>query len=343
MSMGVQISDMVRGRELEMGELAGKKVAIDAFNTIFQFLSIIRDRFTGEPLKDSKGRVTSHLSGIIYRFSNMFEAGIRPIMVFDGKPPPFKGGTINEREERKQEAEKRWREAVEEGKPAIKYAQAASRFTSEMIDSSKELLGYMGVPVLQAPSEGEAMCAAMNKDGVVDFASSQDYDSLLFGAPKLLRNISVSGRRKLPKQDVWVEVRPEVIELSKALKELGINRSQLIVIGLLIGTDYNDGVKGVGPKTALKLVKEHKTLDKVLKNVEWTDDIDAHTVFDFFMDPPTNERPKIAWGKPQPDKIMKFMVDEHDFSRERIEKVIARIEEASGKGAQASLGSWLKK
>lgn len=341
--MGVQISGMVRGRELEMGELAGKKVAIDAFNTIFQFLSIIRDRFTGEPLKDSKGRVTSHLSGIMYRFSNMLEAGVRPAMVFDGVPPAFKKSTIREREERKQEAEKKWKEAVKKGEAAIKYAQAASRFTPEMVESSKELLGYMGIPVLQAPSEGEAMCAALCKDGVVDFAASQDYDSLLFGAPKLLRNISLSGRKKLPKQEVWIEVRPEIIELEKALRELGISREQLITIGLLIGTDYNYGVKGVGPKTALKLVKDHKTLDKVLENVDWTDEVDAHEIFNWFMNPPTSEKPKIIWGKPQPDKIMKFMVDEHDFSRERIEKVVARIEEATGKGAQASLGSWLKK
>lgn len=341
--MGVQISDLVRGQEFEMSQLAGKRVAIDAFNTIFQFLSIIRDRFTGEPLKDSRGRVTSHLSGIMYRFSNMLEAGVRPAMVFDGRPPAFKRGTVLEREERKKEAEKKWKEAVERGKPAMKYAQAASRMTPDIMESSKELLGYMGVPVLQAPSEGEAMCAVLCKDGVVDFASSQDYDSLLFGAPKLLRNISVSGRRKLPKQEVWVEVKPEIIELNKALKELGINREQLITMGLLIGTDYNDGVKGVGPKTALKLVREHKTLEKVLRNVEWTDDTDARDLMEWFMNPPSAVRPKMVWGKAQPEKIIKFMVDEHDFSRERIEKVVSRIEEAAGKGAQASLGSWLKK
>ena len=341
--MGVQISGMIQGKEFEMRELAGKRVAIDAFNTIFQFLSIIRDRFTGEPLKDSHGNVTSHLSGIMYRFSSMLEAGVRPVMVFDGKPPAFKRGTQIAREERKQEAEKKWKEAVDAGRPAMKYAQAASRFTPEMMESGKELLGYMGVPVLQAPSEGEAMCATMCRDGIVDFASSQDYDSLLFGAPRLLRNISVSGKRKLPRQEVWVEVKPEIIELDKALRELGISREQLVTIGLLIGTDYNDGVMGVVPKTALKLVKEHKTLDKVLENVKWTDEIDAHEVFDWFMDPPTNEKPEIVWGKPQPDKIMRFMSDEHDFSRERIQKVIDRIEGASGKGAQASLGSWLKK
>ncbi len=201
----------------------------------------------------------------------------------------------------------------------------------------------MGVPVVQAPSEGEAMCAALCKSGIVDFASSQDYDSLLFGAPKLLRNISVSGKRKLPKQEVWVEVKPEIVELQGMLDALGINREQLITIGLLVGTDYNDGVKGVGPKTAIKLVKEHKTLDRVIENVKWTDDMSARELFEFFMNPPGPDHPKIAWARPQPDRIIRFMVDQHDFSRDRIEKVVSRIEDVYSKGAQSSLGNWLKK
>ena len=341
--MGVQISGILNAREIEMEELAGKKVAIDAYNIIYQFLATIRDRFTGEPLKDSEGRVTSHLSGLMYRFSKTLEAGIKPVMVYDGKPPAFKRGTIEEREGRKQEAEKKWKEAVDSGKPAMKYAQATSRMTPDIMESGKELLGYMGVPVLQAPSEGEATCAQMCIDGVVDFASSQDYDALLFGSPRLVRNLSVSGKRKLPRQETWVEVKPELLDLEKVLKEIGIDREQLITMGLLIGTDYNDGVKGIGPKTALKLVKEHRTLDGVLKNVEWSDKIDAHVLMEWFMKPDALRRPEIKWGRPNPDKITKFMVDEHSFSRDRIENVVSRLEETFSKGAQSSLGSWLKK
>ncbi|MBI4894639.1 MAG: flap endonuclease-1 [Candidatus Aenigmarchaeota archaeon] len=341
--MGVQISGMVQGKEFEMADLAGKKVAIDAFNTCFQFISIIRDRFTGEPLRDSHGNVTSHLSGIMYRFSRMLEAGVRPVMVFDGKPPAFKRGTQMAREERKQAAEKKWKEAVEKGENGYKHAQATSRFTPQMVADAKEILGYMGVPVLQAPSEGEATCAAMCRSGVVDFASSQDYDSLLFGAPRLLRNVSVSGKRKLPNQEVWVEVRPEMLELESVLSELGITREQLVVMGMLIGTDYNDGVKGVGPKTALKLVKEHVTFDAVVEKTEWKEEADLQQVFDFFMDPVVLDRPEIEWGKPQPDRIMRFLADEHDFSRERVEKVVEKIMQNRSKGAQSSLGGWLKK
>jgi len=341
--MGVQISGMVQGREFDMADLAGKKVAIDAFNTCFQFISIIRDRFTGEPLRDSHGNVTSHLSGIMYRFSKMLEAGVRPVMVFDGKPPAFKRGTQVAREERKQAAEKKWKEAVDKGENGYKHAQATSRFTPQMVADAKELLGYMGVPVIQAPSEGEAMCASMCKSGIVDFASSQDYDSLLFGAPRLLRNVSISGKRKLPNQEVWVEVKPEMLELENVLSVLGITREQLIIMGMLIGTDYNDGVKGVGPKTALKLVKEHRTLASVIEKTGWEEGVDLQEVFELFSDPKVEERPEIDWAKPQPDKIMKFLSDEHDFSRERVAKVVERIMENRSKGAQSSLGGWLKK
>jgi flap endonuclease-1 len=332
--MGVQLSSLVQGKEIEIGDLAGKKVAIDAFNTIFQFISIIRDRFTGEPLKDSHGNVTSHLSGIMYRFS---------IMVFDGKPPAFKHATIAAREERKVAAEKKWKEAVAKGEDGKKYAQAASRMTPDILESSKKLLGYLGVPVIQAPSEGEKLCAALCREKIVDYAASQDYDSLLFGAPKMLRNLSLSGRKKLPGKEVWVEVKPEVIELQKMLDDLGINREQLITIGMLIGTDYNGGVKGVGPKTAIKLVKEHKTFDAVLKNVEWTDEIDPHKILEWFMNGEPTNQTEVSWGKVQKDNIIKFMVDEHDFSRERVEKILDKIESASSKGAQSSLGAWLKK
>jgi len=341
--MGVQISGMVQGKEFDMEDLAGKKVAIDAFNTCFQFISIIRDRFTGEPLRDSHGNVTSHLSGIMYRFSKMLEAGVRPVMVFDGKPPAFKRGTQAAREERKQAAEKRWKDAVEKGENGYKHAQATSRFTPQMVADAKELLGYMGVPVIQAPSEGEAMCASMCKSGIVDFASSQDYDSLLFGAPRLLRNVSISGKRKLPNQEVWVEVKPEMLELENVLSVLGITREQLIIMGMLIGTDYNEGVKGVGPKTALKLVKEHGTLPAVIEKTGWEEGVDLQEVFELFSDPKVEDKPNIEWAKPQPDKIMKFLSDEHDFSRERVSKVVERIMESRSKGAQSSLGGWLKK
>jgi len=342
--MGVKLSEIIPKQQVELIELSGKKIAIDAFNTLYQFITIIRDRMTGEPLRDSKGRITSHLSGLFYRTSNFLEVGIKPIFVFDGEPPKFKKKTIEEREQRKKEATAKWEEALKKGEKAITYAQAASRLTNEMIEESKKLLDAMGIPWLQAPSEGEAQCSYMCKKGDVWAAGSQDADSLLFGSPILVKNLSISGRRKVPKKEAYVEIKPEIIELKKVLETLGINQKQLILIGMLIGTDYNPGgVKGFGPKKSLELVKENKTLSSVLKKVEWTSEIDAEEIFNFFTEPPITGKYSFEWDEPNPDKILKFMSDEHDFSRERIEKGVEKLQQNFSKGTQANLKTWFKK
>ncbi len=341
--MGVQISSIIPSRELKIEELAGKKVALDAFNILYQFISIIRDRFTGEPLKDHSGNITSHLSGILYRSTNLIEAGVKPIFVFDGKPPYFKKRTLDGREKIRSEAKVKWDEAVAKGESAYKYAQAASRLTGDMIEEAKKLLDYMGIPYIQASSEGEATCSYLCKKGEVFATGSQDSDSLLFGSPRLIRNLSISGRRKLPKKETYIDINPELIELEKVLGTLGITREQLIIAGMLIGTDYNEGIKGVGPKTALKIVKEYKTLDEVLAHVTWQSEINPKEVFDFFMNPPVTEDYKLEWKEPDKEKIIKFMVTEHDFSRERMEKIVEKLLASSGKASQSSLGNWFKK
>lgn len=340
--MGVSLEGLVEGKEVELTELAGKKIAIDAFNTLFSFLSIIRDRMTGEPLRDSKGRITSHLSGLFYRTSNLIEAGIKPIFVFDGEPPEFKKKTVEERKATREKAKEKWEEALKKGEKAITYAQAASQLTDEMVEDSKKLLGIMGIPWIQAPSEGEATCAHLCKEGAVFAAGSQDMDSLLFGSPRLIRNLSITGRRKLPRKEVYVEVKPEIIELERVLSTLGITREQLVIIGLLVGTDYNPGIERVGPKTALKLVKEHKTLKKVLEQVEWKGEEDPEEIYNFFLRPPVAKEFEIEFKKPDSEKIIKFMVDEHDFSLERVEKVIETLQKSFSSGTQSSLKGWFK-
>jgi len=341
--MGVQLGDIASRKEIELVDLSGKKIAIDAFNTLYQFLSIIRDRMTGEPLRDSKGRTTSHLSGLFYRTSNLIEAGIKPIFVFDGQPPKFKRRTVAEREAIREEARKKWEKALEKGERAITYAQAAAKLTDEMIEESKTLLDTMGIPWIQAPSEGEAMCAHLCKKNVVFATGSQDSDALLFGSPYLVRNLSITGKRKLPRKESYIEIKPELIELQKVLDALGITREQLIIMGLLIGTDYNSGIEKVGPKTALKLVKEHKTLKNVLANVEWKDENDPEEIFEFFLNPPVTEKYEIEWKQPDVAKIVDFMVDEHDFLRERVEKIVEKMQQSFTSGRQASLKGWLEK
>ena len=343
--MGVNFSDIVAEtkKDIVLRDLQGKKIAVDAFNTIFQFLSIIRDRMTGEPLRDSKGNVTSHLSGLLYRTTSWVEAGMKPVFVFDGKPPEFKHFTIQERRIVREEAMKKWEEAKKKGEAAIKYAQAASQLTDEMIEDAKRLLEYMGIPVVQAPSEGEAQCASMAKDGGVWATGSQDYDSLMFGSPRLVKNLSITGKRKVARKETYVDINPELLELKDVLANLGINQNQLIIMGLLIGTDYNEGVQGYGPKKSLELVKKEKTLERVMKKIVWIDHMSADELLEFFLNPPVIEKVKLEWKQPDVKKLANFMVEEHDFSQERVDKVIERLNAGREAAKQSSLKGFINK
>ena len=343
--MGVQISQLLPKKEIKLEDLAGKRIAIDAFNIIFQFLSIIRQKETGEPLRDSKGRVTSHLSGLFYRNLKFLEAGIKPIYVFDGEPPKMKKGTIEEREARRKEARQKWEEALKEGRKedVMVYAQASSKLTDEMIQESKKLLTALGIPCVQAPSEGEAQASFMVLKGDAFAAASQDSDSLLFGCPKLVRNLSITGKRKMPRQERWIDINPELIELEKVLEELQITREQLIMIGMLVGTDYNPGIPGFGPKKALALVKQKKSLDELLKDIDWNCENDPEEIFNFFLKPKVAEHYEIRFGEIDKEAVKKIMVDEHDFSEERIESNLAKLIETKKKGSQSSLAGWFKK
>jgi flap endonuclease-1 len=339
--MGIQFGNVIKGKEIELAQLSGKKLAVDAFNTIYQFLSIIRDRETGASLTDSKGRVTSHLSGLLYRTTKLLENGIVPIYVFDGKPPAFKFATSAERRETRSAAHAEWQAALEKGAPAeeiLKAAKRSVRITGEIIDTSKQLLDCMGVQWVQAPSEGEAQCAHMCMNGLAWASASQDWDSFLFGSPRLIRNLSVSGKKRLPKTGAFIEMKPELLELKNVLESFGLTREQLIMVGMLIGTDFNPGVKGYGPKKALALVKAEQTLDSVLSKVAW-EGPPAVEVLDFFAHPPVSEE-KLELKILQPEQLRKMMIDEHEFSTERIEKVIKTLESLRPKAG--SLGKWVK-
>jgi flap endonuclease-1 len=343
--MGVSLTELINPREIEFQDLLGKSIAIDAHNTLYQFLSIIRDRMTGEPLRDSKGRITSHLSGLFYRTSRMLEAGIRPIFVFDGKPPDFKRETVEARKGVRREAEVKWKQAVEKGEveKVMMYAQGATKLTGGMISDAKLVLDLMGVPWIDAPSEGEAQAAHLVRKGQVYASGSQDWDSLLFGAGLLVRNLTVSGRRKLPRRESYVTVKPEMIELKEVLSSLGINQEQLICLGILVGTDYAPGgVKGIGPKSGLKLVREKKTCEKVFEGLEWESKTTPEDILKFFENPPVRDV-DIPGRRPDYEKLESVLVEEYAFSMERIGNTLKRLRESDEKSKQSRLGSFFSK
>lgn len=344
--MGVDIGDLVPRHPTTLEGLGGRVVALDAFNVLYQFLASIRQE-DGTPLMDFKGRPTGHLSGLFYRSARLVENGIKPVYVFDGPPPEFKRREIERRQGAKREAESKWREALdyERTEEARKFAQAAGRLTKEMVAESKELLSALGIPCVDAPSEGEAQAAVMVKQGVAYASASQDYDSLLFGSPRLVRNLSITGKRKVPRQDRYILVEPEEIVFEEVLSSLQIGQEQLVLIGLLCGTDFNPGVKGVGPKTALKIVKEHKTLQAVKSYVKskysYEFDAEIDEICGFFLNPPSSKPAPMRFGSPDFEAVRKMLVEDHDFSEERVDRVLSEMEKTlREKGAQKKMSDW---
>ncbi|HYM40588.1 MAG TPA: flap endonuclease-1 [Thermoplasmata archaeon] len=338
--MGVILSDIVSPEKRALEDFSGKVLAIDAFNTLYQFLAIIRQP-DGTPLMDGQGRITSHLSGLIYRLSNFVAAGIRPVFVFDGEPPRLKARTISERDEVKVRAEREWKEAVEIGDLARARTKAmqTSRLTREIVEQSKRLLGLLGVPCVQAPSEGEAQASAMARSGTAYAAASQDYDSLLFGSPRLVKNLAITGRRKLPRKEVYVDVQPEEIGLEATLTALGITREQLVDMALLIGTDFNEGVRGIGPKKALALIKKHGSLEPALDELQI--DIESKDeVRRIFLEPRVLPEVPIEFRDPDAEGVRRMLCDEFAFSRDRIDQALAKFTEARGAQKQKSLDTW---
>ncbi|VVC02333.1 Flap endonuclease 1 [uncultured archaeon] len=340
--MGVDLGELPK-KPVSLADLSGKRFAVDAYNTIYQFLSSIRQP-DGTPLQDFKGNTTGHMAGIFYRNSRLLENGIKPIYVFDGKPPDFKADVLGERSERKKEAEAAWKAALEKGNidEAKKFAQATSRLTPEMVEESKTLLRLMGMPVIEAPSEGEAQASQMALEGTVDAVASQDIDCLLFGAPLLLRNLSIGGRRKLPGRHEYVEITPEYVSLNDLLSELKITREQLIWMGILVGTDFDEGVKGIGPKKAHKIVLDCTSLSQAAEKAGALDQLPLfESVEHFFLNPPVKKDVKIEFGRFDKEKIAAFLCGKHDFSEERVKRTCDAVEKSMKEvGAQTRLGNW---
>ena len=332
--MGVNHSPIVEAEEIELEALRGKTVAVDAYNTIFQFLSIIRQP-DGKPLMDSEGNVTSHLSGLLYRTANLIEAGVEPVFVFDGKASDLKAETIEGRIARREKAKQEYEQALAEGdlEKAFSKAQQTSRITPDILETSKELLDLLGIPVVQAPSDGEAQAAYMCSKGSVYAAASQDFDSILFGAPLLIRNLTISGRRKVPGKNVYKDVKTEMIDTKAMLESLGITREQLVDVCILIGTDFNHGIDGIGPKKGLAAV-----LPAIGKEVP-----DYPEVRDIFLDGPRSDDYDVKAAPARMEETVEMM-SSHGFSEERVRNVVNKIEAArkaeSSRRKQKSLDNW---
>jgi flap endonuclease-1 len=280
--MGVDLRPLAKPKEISFSHLKGKKLAVDTHLVLYQFLTTMPE------LRDSKGRLTSYLSGLFYRTTHLMAEGAKLAFVFDGVY----------------------------GLPKI-----TSAVTQEVISESKRLLEALGCPVIQAPSEGEAQCAFMCKQGKVWAAASQDYDSLMFGSSKLIRNLTISRYRKLPKGGK-ARVRPELIDLREFLKQNKINQKQLVALSMIIGTDFNPKIPKIGPKTAVKFVRK-KNIEKIFEELK--PDFDWKLVYELITKMPVTKGYKLKWREPDLKKIIEILVEEHDFKLERVKSALEKL------------------
>lgn len=339
--MGIKLKDILTKKQIEFDDLAGRKIGVDFSNAAYQFLASIRQK-DGMPLMDSKGHITSHLVGLFSRTTNLMARGVKLCYVFDGKPPAMKYGTTSEREEKKQTAEKRLEEAKEEEDimAMMKYSKQSMRLTQEMVNEAKELIEALGLPGVQAPSEADAQLAYMCQKGDVWAVATSDVDPLVHGCPRTITNLTLSQKRKTSSGAI-INIKPELIELKELLTNLGINRDQLIGLSILVGTDYNPGgVKGIGPKKALKLVKENKDLDKIFKEVEA--DFDWKKIYALFKSMPVEKNYNLKWGSVDEDAVKKILVDRHDFSEERVNSTLSKVTKVKGSKDQKGLDKWVR-
>jgi flap endonuclease-1 len=335
-SLGVLLTPIILKKELVLDDLRGKSFAVDGYIVLHQFLALIRDR-TGTPLMDQKGNVTSHLVGLAFRTTRLIsDYGMNFVFVFDGKPPQLKMNEIAKRREVRRKAEQEYKKAVARGDmhEAFSKAVMTGRLTREGVDDAKRLLDCLGIPWVQAPSEGEAQAAHICSNGDVWASNSKDYDSLLFGVPRLVRFLSIAGQEWLPSKGRARRTYPELIELDKFLGHHGINREQLIDLGMLVGTDFNDGIKGVGPKTALKLVKEHGRIEDMPPDIreKMPDTIDA--IRDLYLNPDVTDNYSVQRGELLEQELDDFLVGEKNFSTKRVQVLINRMRNSA---AQKSL------
>ena len=339
--MGLNLKDLIVKEKTTLEAFSTKVIAIDAYNAIYQFLASIRGP-DGLQLMDSQGRVTSHLSGLLYRNVNFLSLGIKPVYVFDGKAPSLKAAEIQRRKQIKKDATIKYEKAIAEGnlEDARKFAQQTTSMRDGMVKESKKLLECFGIPYIDAQSEGEATAAHLTNTGQAYASASQDYDSILCGAKRLVRNFTSSGRRRIPNSNTYIDVVPEVIQTQKVLDALGLTREKLIDVGILIGTDFNpNGFERIGPKTAIKMIRKHSRLEDVPQIQEQLQRIDFEQIREIFLNPKVTDVNEIVFEKVDYEAITDYLVKERSFSNDRVNSTLNRLKRALEKKSQ-NLEQW---
>ncbi|XP_013773999.1 flap endonuclease 1-like [Limulus polyphemus] len=327
-------------KENDIKNYFGRKIAIDASMSIYQFLIAVRQE--ANVLTNSEGETTSHLVGLFYRTIRMIENGIKPVYVFDGKPPQMKSSELEKRQERREEAQKQLEAAEEAGvsEDVDKFTRRLVKVTKQHNDDCKELLRLMGVPYVEAPCEAEAQCAALVKTGKVYATATEDMDGLTFGTNILLRHMTFSEARKMPIKE---------FHLQKVLNELDLNMDEFIDLCILLGCDYCESIRGIGPKRAIELIRQHRSIEEIIKHLDgkkYTTPSDwmFNEARKLFKEPEVadSEIPELKWNEPDEEGLVKFLCADKGFSEERVRNGVKKLIKGRHGSTQGRLDSFFK-
>ncbi|XP_055534847.1 flap endonuclease 1 [Wyeomyia smithii] len=327
-------------KEGEIKNFFGRKVAIDASMCLYQFLIAVRAE--GAQLTSVDGETTSHLMGTFYRTIRLLENGIKPVYVFDGKPPELKSGELSKRAEKREEAQKALDKATEAGatEDIDKFNRRLVKVTKQHSNEAKELLKLMGVPFVDAPCEAEAQCAALVKGGKVYATATEDMDALTFGSSILLRHLTFSEARKMPVQEFNYE---------KLLKGFELNQDEFIDLCILLGCDYCDSIRGIGPKKAIELINKYRSIEKIIENIDTKkyiipEDWNYKQARQLFKEPDVThpEKIELKWSEPDEEGLVKFLCGDRQFNEDRIRAGAKKILKTKSTATQGRLDSFFK-
>ncbi|KAF7273667.1 flap structure-specific endonuclease 1 [Rhynchophorus ferrugineus] len=327
-------------KEADIKSYFGRKIAIDASMSLYQFLIAVRSE--GAQLTSVDGETTSHLVGTFYRTIRLLEHGIKPVYVFDGKPPELKSGELSKRMEKRAEAQKLLEKATEAGDTAEmdKFNRRLVKVTRKHNDEAKQLLSLMGVPYIEAPCEAEAQCAAMVKAGKVFATATEDMDALTFGSNVLLRHMTYSEARKMPIQE---------IHLDKVLEGLQLSQNEFIDLCILMGCDYTESIRGIGPKKSIDLIRQHRSIEGILKNIDKDkypppEDWNYEGARELFQNPEVADAEglELKWSEPDEEGMVKFLCGDRQFSEDRVRNGVKKLLKARGSSTQGRLDSFFK-
>ncbi len=332
-NMGVKITELLKYQDITFSDLEGKIIAVDASNILLSFLNF-SPKNTDNIFIDKTQRVINHLYGLLYRIHFFYSIKVLPLFCFDGKISELKRIITKDQLNDYLFTKKMYRNAMkrEDYASARQIAMSKEFLWSNVIEESKKLLSGLGVPYIESPSSAEAQCAYLVKNHHVDYMNSQDFDSLLFGSPYMIQNVSKSLKKKVRGRWTYQKIQPKLFNLEDCLIHMNINYFQFIDLALLLKTDYFHGIKGIGPHKALKLIKLHGSIENLIKKEQKNYDFNALSpsiikeVRKIFLFPDViDPEAAFTWTAPIRLAVQRLLCKDHHLNTERVYKNLDKL------------------